>query len=64
MQTQDECRCCKEIAEVGVVMDEFPHVSCITEHPGFQNVCQDVHVLRTAYHAYRQQYQEIEETNE
>ena len=58
MPTARECLCCKEVDEVSAVMQEFPDISCVTDHPGFQPVCLDVNVLRTAYYSYRQHYNE------
>ncbi|XP_071819728.1 uncharacterized protein [Apostichopus japonicus] len=57
MTTARECRCCTEIDQVKVVMEE-EGAGCITTHPGFHAVCLDRWGLRTAYFAYRQQYGE------
>ncbi len=58
MPTARECLCCKEVPQVLEVMQEFPEISCITDHSGFQSVCLDLYVLRTAYFSYRQHYKE------
>ncbi|CAH3141628.1 unnamed protein product [Pocillopora meandrina] len=44
MPTTHESVCCTEIGQF-----------CITEHPGFQSICLDFWVLKTAKYAYRQQ---------
>ena len=36
--------------------DVTPAMKCITNHPGFCNVCLDIWVLQTAYYVYRQHY--------
>ena len=36
-------------------------IHCIIDHEGFQSVCLDVWVLKTAYHNYRQKYGDAEE---
>ena len=55
-----ECVCCSEIREIVDKRNDVPQgvtpVRCITEHPGFQNVCLDVWVLQAAYHTYCQHY--------
>ena len=67
MDTQKECVCCLEIDNVQLKLDEYKEemateLSCITHHPGFQSVCLDRYVLETAYYQYRQQYGELEHT--
>ncbi|XP_060070504.1 uncharacterized protein LOC132563538 [Ylistrum balloti] len=54
MPTVPESICCTEIAQIQHIKNEFPHLNCITQHPGFPSVCLDVYVLRTAYQAFRQ----------
>ncbi|KAJ8322412.1 hypothetical protein KUTeg_000037 [Tegillarca granosa] len=45
-------------------LEDFPSIGCITEHPGFRNVCLDQYVLETAYYVYRQSHHvEIEDPN-
>ena len=51
-----ECVCCKESAQEVVNKMEDYEVNCITQHPGFNSVCPDVHVLQTAYFGYRQDH--------
>lgn len=58
MPTPRECVCCNEIQKVCDVRDEYPDKKCITDHPGFQTVCLNEHVLQVAYYQYRQQYGE------
>ena len=58
MPTARECLCCQEVPQVNEVMAEIPGLLCIANHPGFQTVCLDVYVLRTAYNAYLQHYRE------
>lgn len=54
MPTVQECVCCDEIEQVKKERgDEYP---CIIGHPGFETVCLDKYVLKTAYLAYRQEY--------
>ncbi|KAI8522106.1 hypothetical protein Bbelb_018600 [Branchiostoma belcheri] len=43
----DEIVCCHE---------QVPGILCITEHHGFQTVCQDEDVLETAHNGYQDQY--------
>ena len=65
MPTVRECLCCKEVDQISVVMQEFPDIACITDHPGFTTVCLDIYVLRTAYYSFRQHYnEELEDTPE
>ncbi len=45
-----ECVCCKEINQVGNVTAATEGVECIIHHSGFQTVCLDPWVLRTAYY--------------
>ncbi|XP_060077579.1 uncharacterized protein LOC132557107 [Ylistrum balloti] len=54
MPTTSECVCCEEISQVKHVRDEVDGIRCITDHPGFQTICLDIFVLRTAYEGYRQ----------
>ena len=57
MPTSAESVCCREIAEVGIRLDEeTPPPQCITQHTGFASVCLEIHVLRTAYFQFRQLY--------
>lgn len=57
MPTAIECVCCCEIQEVEDKKNEVtPPVKCITNHPGFSNVCLDIWVLQTAYYLYCQHY--------
>uniref|UniRef100_A0A4W4FHQ1 Uncharacterized protein n=1 Tax=Electrophorus electricus TaxID=8005 RepID=A0A4W4FHQ1_ELEEL len=49
--------CCSDYDQTRFAREEV-NVPCITMHPGFAVVCLDVHVLRTAYYAYRQDYME------
>lgn len=60
METVPECVCCKELERVATLMEEEDVQTCITDHPGFQSVCLDPWVLRTAYYAYRQQHGELQ----
>ena len=57
MATSMESVCCMEVERVGDVMNELKDgiINCIL-HPGFKNVCLNIHVLPTAYYQYRQQY--------
>ena len=43
----EECFCCSEIDRCCKKMDGIDN-SCITQHPGFRNVCLDSWVLETA----------------
>ncbi|XP_060567747.1 uncharacterized protein LOC132726450 [Ruditapes philippinarum] len=68
MYTDRESICCNEIDSVKLKIEQFKEetateLSCITRHPGFQSVCLDRYVLETAYYQYRQQYGEVEHTN-
>ncbi len=59
MPSVRESKCCKEIGVVFKLMESFVlDVDCITDHPGFRNVCLDRWVLDTAYNQYKQQYGE------
>ena len=68
MGRSDECVCCQEIAATrdmcvslcneGPQYANEPPPNCITQHPGFAAVCLNKWVLRTAWHQYKQQYQE------
>ena len=55
MLTVDESISYKEIEQVvhKITEEDFP-VSCITEHPGFNPVCLNIHVLQAAYFACKQ----------
>ncbi|XP_071854648.1 uncharacterized protein [Apostichopus japonicus] len=48
MTTARECRCCNEIDQVKVVMEE-EGAGCITTHPGFHAVCLDRKYRHVAY---------------
>ena len=48
MDTLQECRCCKEFQEL-LVDDKFESINCITEHPHFNDICLQTHVLEAAY---------------
>ena len=55
MFTVDESICCKEIEQVvHKITEEDSPVSCVTEHQGFNPVRLNIHVLQTAYFAYKQ----------
>lgn len=61
MEQEQESCCCREMDQVLKCMREEEEragqdVLCITEHQGFGSVCLNIHVLDTAYLAYRQQY--------
>ncbi|XP_062592073.1 uncharacterized protein LOC134253563 [Saccostrea cucullata] len=57
MASNTENRCCQEIQQVKEeILRTDTSLNCITHHPGFRTVCLDIHVLRTAYYQYRQQY--------
>ena len=46
-----ECRCCTEIEECSqrlLVNYSKPNINCITEHPGFNEVCLNEWVLEVA----------------
>ncbi|XP_071833063.1 uncharacterized protein [Apostichopus japonicus] len=64
MPSGRECVCCSEVPQVLEKQADARTLSpsqpyrCITEHPGFQSVCLDVHVLQTAWSQYKQQYDE------
>lgn len=58
MATVQECVCCREQDRVNAKTTEQPDITCITKHPGFQPVCLNTEVLRTAYYAYRQHYRD------
>ncbi|XP_063070480.1 uncharacterized protein LOC134461510 [Engraulis encrasicolus] len=61
MPTVDESVCCREQSRVCERREEGgAGIRCITEHLGFQPVCMNVHVLRTAYFHYRQDYGDVE----
>ncbi|XP_070552819.1 P2X purinoceptor 7-like [Ptychodera flava] len=61
MNDEQSCICCCEVAKVNEEVDKWVSTSrqscdCITEHPGFDAVCLNPWVLRTAYRQYRQHY--------
>ncbi|KAK3092992.1 hypothetical protein FSP39_009758, partial [Pinctada imbricata] len=62
MPSTKENLCCREIQKVVDEIEEEKRITsssdiqCITLHPGFSSVCLDRHVLKAAYHAYRQDY--------
>ena len=68
MDRVDECICCQEIAAIqtmcaslvneGPMYADQPPPQCITQHPGFADVCLNKWVLRTAWHQYKQQYKD------
>lgn len=65
MPSGRECVFCSEVPQVLEKRDDARTLyhqaqpyRCITEHPGFQSVCLDVHVLQTAWSQYKQQYDE------
>lgn len=65
MPSETESLCCQEITEIRDMLGEYPDDQCITTTQGFQSVCLDVQVLRTAYYAYRQHHGDVEgESNE
>ena len=35
---------------------KVPEIGCITEHPGFLQICLNEYVLRVAYYQYKQRY--------
>jgi hypothetical protein len=52
MPTTTECICCQEIQQTRAMAQE-ENVGCIVQHPGFEDVCLNIHVLRASYNAYR-----------
>jgi hypothetical protein len=56
--------CCKEVEEVRVRMQEEEVDTCATDHPGFEPVVLNQHVLRAAYWAYRQRYEDMDQPQE
>jgi hypothetical protein len=52
--------CCKEVEEVRARLEEEEVDTCITDHPGFEPVVLNPHVLRAAYWTYRQRYGNME----
>ncbi len=54
----EENLCCQVIPAVAEKVDEAEDepISCITDHPGFIAVCTNVWSLETAWHQYKQQY--------
>ena len=57
--TEIESVCCRGYRKVlSTILENEEPIQCITEHAGFPTVCLDVHVLRTAYHQYRQEHQQ------
>ncbi|XP_061186205.1 P2X purinoceptor 7-like [Saccostrea echinata] len=63
MSTAPESICCKEIPQILTVLEDEQGKCCITEHSDFPPVCLHHAVLRTAYYAYRQHYEELPECN-
>ena len=60
MPTVEESVCCQVIVELQQKCTD-ENVHCITDHPGFEPVCLNEHVLQTAYHQYRCQYKPLEQ---
>lgn len=63
MPSIKESVCCQETHIQNKIIEfneDGGDISCITQHPGFQPVCLDRYVLETAYYQYRQQYDELE----
>jgi len=68
MDRVEECICCQEIEATvttcqsvvndGEMYTNQPIPPCITQHPGFQAVCTNKWVLRTAWFQYKQQYKD------
>ena len=65
MDTNEQCKCCKEIEQIkskneeAVERKEVKDVPvCITQHPGFEAVCLNTWVLQTAWYQFKQQYME------
>ena len=64
MATNAECVCCQEIPQVSIELENTaretrdPIAACITEHPGFREVCLNHWVLEIAWLTYRSQYNE------
>ena len=60
MTTSDECVCCMESKPSEIVQQyneiNGKTISCIINHPGFQNAVLDPWVLQIAYMAYRQHH--------
>ena len=52
MPTRSECVCCRELMQTRNMSDE-ESAGCIINHPGFEAVCLNPHVLRASYNAYR-----------
>ncbi|KAK5867689.1 hypothetical protein PBY51_012156 [Eleginops maclovinus] len=56
-----ESVCCREQSRVCERREEEgADTRCITEHSGFEPVCLNLHVLRTAHFHYRQEYGDVE----
>ena len=61
MNSINECVCCQEIDKMVETCQSTVSVGdsdcpphCITQHPGFQPVCFNKYVLRTAWTQYKQ----------
>ena len=62
METERECVCCREIQRVIEKREDAGDYKCITELPGFEQVCLGVDVLQTAYWHYRCVYGDEEDS--
>ncbi|XP_063067222.1 P2X purinoceptor 7-like [Engraulis encrasicolus] len=61
MPTVEESVCCREQPKVCARREEEgTDIHCATEHAGFQTVCLNEHVLRTAHFHYQQDYADVE----
>jgi hypothetical protein len=56
MDSRDECKCCQSIDETRAMAAE-EGTKCIVQHPGFEPVCLNPHVLRAAYNRFKERYQ-------
>lgn len=57
MPTTKETVCCRDVTQVNCIrQEEEGDIGCIVDHPGFDAVCLNEHVLRAAYNCYRFQY--------
>ena len=57
MPTVTECVCCCEIDRVvEKIESNHIHISCITQHEGFNAVCLNQWVLQTAFYQFRQSH--------